>query len=127
MNLEKYKGYAPILLRITVSLVFLWFGLNQLFNASNWLGWLPSFAYSLPIKPIYLILFNGAFETVFGILLIVGLFTRLSSLLLSLHLLGIAFSLGYNDVAIRDFGLALATLSIFLNGHDKCCLDSKRK
>jgi len=123
--MANYKKYAPILLRIAISLVVLWFGLNQIFNRELLLGYLPQYAFNLPIEPLSLILINGIFETVFGVLLIIGLFTRLSSFLLSLHIFIIAISIGYNDVAIRDIGLALATFAIFLNGPDKWCLDTK--
>jgi len=124
-NMKLYKEYAPILLRISISLVVLWFGLNQIFNRELLAGYLPQFAYNLPIEPLTIILIIGIFETIFGLLLIIGLFTRIASFLLTLHILGIAFSLGYNDVAIRDIGLALATFAIFLYGPDKWCLDNK--
>ncbi len=72
-----------------------------------------------------LIFFNGLFETFFGTLLAIGFYTRLSALLLGLHLFTIIINLGYNDIAVRDFGLALITLSITLRGADKWCLDKK--
>lgn len=125
--MDKYRNYAPIVIRIGLSLVFLWFGLNQIFDGSSFLGWLPQWVHSLPIEPLTLILFNGIFETLFGVLLLIGLFTRISALVLGIHLLGIAVSLGYNDVAIRDFGLAAAVFAIFLHGHDKWSLDRKVK
>jgi len=121
------KEYAPVFLRISISLVFLWFGLVQLFDRESMIGYLPQFAYSLPVEPFTLIFLNGIFETVLGGLLLLGLFTRISSFLLGLHLIGITFSLGYNDIAIRDLGLALATFAIFLHGPDKWCLDKKRR
>lgn len=127
MNLDKYKQYAPALVRVTISLVFLWFGLNQILDTSSWLQWLPAWAYQLPLSPTAVLVLNGSFETVFGLLLLVGLFTRITALLLSLHLLGIAWTIGYNDVGIRDLGLALVTFSIFLSGSDRWSLDTKRK
>jgi len=123
--MKPYKENAAILVRIAVSLVVLWFGLNQIFNRELLIGYLPQFAYALPIEPLTFILINGIFETIFGLLLIIGLFTRISSFLLTLHILGIAFSLGYNDIAIRDYGLAIITFAIFLHGPDKWCLDNK--
>ena len=60
-------------------------------------------------------------------MLLVGYYTRVSSLLLTIHLLGISISLGYNDIAIRDLVLTIATFVVFLNGKDKWCLDSKYK
>ncbi len=143
MNIDKYKRYAPLVLRLGLSLVFLWFGLSQLINPESFLGYVPQWLYShapemihehplqlmhnLQLTPHIIIMGNGIFETVFGILLLLGLFTRISSLLLGLHLMGIMFGLGYNDIAVRDFGLMLATFSIFLQGPDEWCLDAKRK
>lgn len=125
-KLEKLKRYAPAVLRIGLALVFLWFGFNQIFDGQSWLGYLPSFAYSLPVKPITFIFLNGLFEVLFGSMLIVGIYTRLSSGLLSLHLLGIILSLGYNEIAVRDVGLFFAGLSVFLNGDDDLCLDKAK-
>jgi uncharacterized membrane protein YphA (DoxX/SURF4 family) len=127
MDMNKYKEYAPILVRVAMSLVFLWFGLNQVFDSASWVGWLPQWAYSIPISPATLIILNGTFEVIFGTFLLLGLFTRISALLLTLHLLGITISIGYNDVGIRDLGLTLATFSVFMYGMDQFCLDNKRK
>ena len=122
-----YKEYAPIVLRISLSLVFLWFGFTSIFNYEVLVGYLPEFVYSLGISLQSIMLLNGIFEIVFGTLLIIGLFTRVVAFVLFLHILSIMFSLGYNDVAIRDFGLAFATLAVFLNGADKWSLDRKLK
>ncbi len=125
MKIEKYKEYAPLIARLSISLVFLWFGFNEIINTEVWVTWLPQFAYNLPIAPTTLVLINGTFEIIFGGLLLAGLFTRITAFLLFIHLLGIAFSVGYNDVAIRDLGLSLVTLSIFLSGPDRWCLEKK--
>ena len=37
----------------------------------------------------------------------------------------IAAGLGYNDIAVRDYGLALITFSVVLGGSDVWCLDKK--
>ncbi len=142
MNIDKYKKYAPLVLRLGLSLVFLWFGLSQLINPESFVGYVPQWLYphalemvhehplqlmhNLQLTPHIIIMGNGIFETVFGILLLLGLFTRISSLLLGLHLIGIMFGLGYNDIAVRDFGLMLALFSISLQGPDEWCLDAKQ-
>lgn len=127
INEQKWKQYAPSIIRIGISIVFLWFGLNQIFNGDDFLGYLPTFVNSLPLQPLTFILLNGIFEVVFGLLLIVGLLTRISALLLGLHLIGIIISLGYNEIAVRDFGLMIATLSVFIHGNDQWCLSNKWK
>ena len=125
MNYICCREYGNILLRYAMAVLFLWFGLNQLFNADAWLVWLPQWVEGLPIEPLTFIYMNGFFETVFGAFLALGLFTRMSALLLSLHLFGIAFSLGYNDIAVRDFCLALAAMAVSFYGSDKWCCDKK--
>ena len=122
-----YKEYAPVVLRISISLMILWFGFTSIFNHEFLIGYLPEFFYSLEISLQSIMLLNGIFEIIFGTLLIIGLFTRVVAFILFLHILSIMFSLGYNDVAIRDFGLAFATLAVFLNGADKWSLDRKLK
>ncbi len=137
----KAKPYTPIVVRISIALVFLWFGINQLLVPKDFMGYLPSWVIQdaagfghyfhsiimlLHLTPAMIIFFNGLLETVLGLLLLVGLFTRVSALLLGLHLLSIAFSLGYNDVAIRDLGLFLVSISVFLHGADLWCWDTKR-
>tara|TARA_Y100000310_G_scaffold342814_1_gene447594 strand:+ start:10132 stop:10515 length:384 start_codon:yes stop_codon:yes gene_type:complete len=127
MNLQKYHKYAPMLLRYGIAAVFLWFGLNQMFNTVNFIAYLPTWAMNLPIAAETFVIANGIFETVFGICLALGLWTRFSAAVLGLHLLGIIHSLGYNDVAVRDLGLFFATASIFLNGPDEWSWDRKKK
>lgn len=143
IDFDKFKEYAPIILRIGLSIVFLWFGISQLINPESFIGYVPEFLYdhpndmnhehplqlahNLPLTSHMIIMGNGAFETIFGLLLLLGMFTRISALLLAIHLLIITIGLGYNDIAVRDFGLVIATISIFLNGEDKFLLDKKMK
>lgn len=76
--MSKHAKHAPVLLRVGIALVFLWFGFNQLLNAENWIMWLPPWAHTLPISANTFILINGTFEVMFG--------NQISNLfLLSLH------------------------------------------
>ncbi|MEK6917256.1 MAG: DoxX family membrane protein [Nanoarchaeota archaeon] len=120
------KEYAHILVRISISLIFLWFGINQLINPENFMGYLPNFILISEYARTAIIA-NGIFDLIFGSLLLAGLFTKIVALILALHLFTITLSLGYNDIAIRDFGLTLVTISIYLGGEDKWSLDYKRK
>lgn len=137
-NLQKY---APIILRLGLSLVFLWFGFNQVFNPEMFLGYMPNAVsmpmhqfmsqhhllgvYSVEQASLRLISFNGIIELVFGTLLLLGIFTRVVAVVLLIHLLTIAASLGYNDVMIRDLGLSIALLSIIFYGTDDWCVEKK--
>lgn len=134
------RKYAPTVLRISLALVFLWFGVTQLVNPESFIGYVPQwlhphaidivhdhpfqFAHNIKVPSLhFLIITNGIIEVFFGTLLIIGFKTRIAALVLSVHLLIIAIGLGYNDIAVRDFGLALATFSVFLNGPDSLTVD----
>ena len=125
MNLNICSAYAPLLVRVSISLVFLWFGINQLLLPEDFMGYLPEQILGLDFAQS-IVLMNGIFEIILGGLLLVGLFIRPTALLLCIHLLTIIVSLGYNDIAVRDAGLMLITFSIFLGGADKWSLDYKR-
>lgn len=111
------------ILRISMALVIIWFGVEQVTNTAPWIGFLPDWVSSMPISAESFVTLNGWFEIVFGSLLLVGLYTRLSALLLGVHLLGITVSIGYDALGVRDFGLAMATLSLVLSGAGAWSLD----
>ncbi|MEK7614248.1 MAG: DoxX family membrane protein [Patescibacteria group bacterium] len=120
---EKLKQLAPIVVRIGVALVFVWFGLEQLTNVSDWTGWLPNYARSLPISPETLVYVNGVFETALGLLLLTGLYTRLAASLFALHMAHIITVVGYGEIGVRDFAIFMATLSTAFHGADGFSLD----
>lgn len=115
---------APVLLRVTMSLVFLWFGTQQLMNAEAWTGFLPPWTGMSGLGDVTFIQLNGWLEVVLGVMLGIGLQTRFVATVLGLHLFGIAASVG-GATGVRDAGLALATLSIALAGADTVTLDAK--
>ena len=121
MVLERYS--LP-LLRIALSIVFLYFGYQQITDGAAWTGFVPVFATQFGLAALQLVSMNAILELVLGTFLFIGLYTRFSALILSLHLFGISFSLGLNPLGMRDFGLACATFAIFLAGADEFCLDS---
>ena len=52
-----------------------------------------------------------------------GLFLRFFSFIGIIHLIGITALVGYNDIGIRDFGILLALIAVFLHGPDQYCID----
>ncbi len=117
------QKWSPVVLRIGLGLVMIWFALQQLQGPASWVGFLPTWTGSLPISQITFVYLNGWFELTFGILLIAGFYTRIVASLLGLHMLGIVCSVGYGPTGIRDFGLAVALISIFLHGSSSYSLD----
>lgn len=121
-NLSKY---GSVLLRIALSLVVLWFGYGQLANPDMWIRIVPEWAAGLFGGAPNVVLVNGWFEIIAGVLLLLGIQVRLIGLLLGLHLIGIASSFGLSPTGVRDWGLCLAMFAVSLNGPDVWSLDQK--
>jgi len=117
------KTSAPIVLRIGMSLIILWFGVQQIIDVTAWVGYLPAWTTVLPVSQHGLIYLNGTFEIVFGIFMLLGFYTRFVTVLLALHLFDITYVVGYNAIGMRDLGLAIATLAVFLYGEDAFSFD----
>lgn len=105
------------ILRLALAFVFLWFGFSQLSNAAAWTGYVPAWATSI-MSAGTLVLMNGLLEVILGMLLAFNIFSKYVALLLSVHLFVIAASMGFTAIGVRDFGLSLATLSIFFLGSE---------
>lgn len=120
----KTHTYAPVVLRIGMALVILWFGVQQIVDVDSWVAYLPSWTAGLPVSQADLVYFNGAFEVVFGVFMLIGFYTRFVSLILALHLFHIASMVGYGAIGVRDFGLAIATTAVFMYGKDAFSIDS---
>lgn len=125
---EKLRKYSPVVLRIGMSLVFLWFGTAQWMDTAAWAGYVPEYAVKLSgMTAETLARLNGTFEILFGLGLLFGIFTRFVALLLALHMIHIAFTVGYNELGVRDFGLAVATTAIFMHGLTPLSVDDLRR
>lgn len=129
MSLEKLKRFSPLVLRLGIVVIFMWFSLSQLTSPESWTKMIPEYASAIA-SPLTIVYFNAIFELVFAILLLLGLKTRIVSAILTLHLFHIAKILGYGPTGVRDFVLGIATLAIFFNGPDEFSMDyflKKRK
>ena len=103
-----------VMLRLGIASMFLWFGFSQLVNSMSWVGWVPDWAVAvLHISPAMIVLLNGCVEVALGTLLACNIFVRYVALLLGLHLALITFEIGLSAIGVRDFGLTLATLSLY--------------
>jgi uncharacterized membrane protein YphA (DoxX/SURF4 family) len=121
------ETYSPAVLRIGMAAVILWFGLAQLLNASSWTVYVPdSIVTMTSLSAVTLVYFNAIFELVFGVLLLFGWQTRFVAFFLAAHLFDIMYVVGYGEIGVRDFGLAVATLAVFMNGADVLCLKQKK-
>jgi len=117
---------APMALRYGMSMVILWFSFQQFLHNGEWTAYVPDSAVSLShLSASTLVFFNAAFELIFGVMLAFGWMTRISALLLALHLFDIMYVVGYGQIGVRDFGLAVGTLVVFMQGPDVLCVDDR--
>lgn len=126
--MNKLKFFAPVVLRIGLALVFLWFGFSQIVDTASWTAYVPDYAMSLSHLSVTTIVhLNGIFEIIFGTLLLLGLFTRFAALLLALHMIDITIIVGLDQTGVRDFAITIATIAAFLHGIDWLSLDRWRR
>ena len=123
--ISKYSWLAMPVLRYGIAAVYFYFAISQLLDPEMFTFYLPNWISSVA-DPVTVVYANAVFELVFASLLVIGKFTRISALLLALHLLAISISLGFTQNGVRDFGLTIATFAIFLAGPDKLCLEAKK-
>lgn len=124
----RMRTMAPVLLRWGMAGVFLWFGMQQLLHTASWVGFVPEWVVAVsPLSATDLVHANGVFEIIFGLALLVGFHVRFVSFILAVHMIQITASLGYNAIAIRDFGLAVATFAVFLFGADRFSVDREKE
>lgn len=112
------RAFAPVVLRLSLAAVVLWFGFSQLADPHAWTDVVPSWATPFGIDPTAVVYLNGFFETAAGFMLGVGAYVRLVAFLLSLHLFVIAAGFGVTPIGVRDFGLACCLFSVSLFGED---------
>ncbi len=117
----KLNNFSKPILRIAIGVLFLYFGLQQLISPSEWIGFVPNFVLGFGLSANTLVIFNGVVELVLGVMLLIGVYTRVVALLLFINLLIIVFSIGMNPLGIRDLILAIVTFVVFLNGRDRFC------
>lgn len=113
ININKFKNYSPLILRLGLGFVFIWFGFSALFTPGLWLGLVPTWTHFLGAAKT-LVLIHGLIEIIGGLLLCAGFKIRIVSTILFLSLIATISRLTFGPVMVRDLGLTVAMISIFL-------------
>lgn len=111
-NISRYSSYAPLVLRVGIAFVFIWFGLNGLTNTEMWTRLVPEWALSIA-PATTLVQLHGLIELVFGILLAFGVYARFSAFILLVSIVH-TLTLVSGAIFIRDVGIAMALVSLIL-------------
>ena len=109
--------YSNVILRISLAIVFFWFGIDKFFHPDYWINaWVPQsvslFAANLKIRPADIIYMSGVFEILVGTSLVTNIFIPFFSSLAVLFLVSVMFFNGFSEVLVRDIGLMGALLSL---------------
>ena len=125
--MNKLPLFSAPLLRIGISFVFVWFGVNQIIDPTSWFAYVPDYVIHMThLSVLTIVYLNAIFEIVCGSMLLFGLCTRVAAVLLALHIIDITFVVGMDSIGVRDCGIAIATVAVFLNGTDWFSLDRYR-
>ncbi len=106
--------------------VLLWFGAQQVLHSADWIGYVPQEVVGLlPVQTQTFVIANGSVELACGVLLLLGVFTRVVAFVMTVHLAAIAFSLGNTAVGIRDWGLTAAMAGLIFMGAGAVSFDAQ--
>src|SRR5574342_1129191 len=115
-----------LLLRIGLGGVFLWFGTDKFIHPDIWVHYIPAwFPMLIPVSLFVLLM--GIAETLVGLLVLAGFYTRIAAGVAALMLIPILISLGYNEIGVRDFGLLMLALGIAFLGAGELSMDAKMR
>lgn len=104
---------TPLLLRVGLSIIFLYASISSLKNPQDWVGYLPQFLRDAFDETALLHVFS-MYELLLAVWLLSGKYVRYAALLCAATLLGIVasnfsiFAITFRDIALIFAALALA-------------------
>ena len=122
-------NFIDLIGRIFISAIFLFSGVNKIFNYDSTIEWMESFGISEIFLTPTIIL-----EIIFPLLIIIGYRARMAASMLSLFCLSTAF-IFHNDFSnqmqiiafLKNIGLTAGLLFIVINGTKNWSVDRKKK
>lgn len=119
------KKHVPLILRVGLGLVFLVLGANKATRPEIWVGWIPIQLKAFIPDANQFLIFNGIIEAILGLLLIIGLYTKIAAALSGLFLFFVLLFFGADDITSRDIGLMAMAAAIILLGPGEASVDEK--
>ncbi len=109
------KGLSLIFLICGLAFVFVWFGIDKLVHPTIWSGFLPLWMDGFLGYPnTAWILVIGCLEILFAILILIPVrhVRQAGAAIICLHLAGIIWQVGWNDIGVRDIGLFMSSVAL---------------
>ncbi len=105
------------ILRISLAIVFLWFGIDKFFHPDYWLNaWIPASVVQVAglfhITAYSLVYALAVFEVVVGVSFVTNMYIAVFGSLAFLFLAVIPLFQGLNEVLVRDIGLMGGLLAL---------------
>lgn len=113
-NNQKFiTGYH--VLRVGLSITFIWIGILIIKSPESWGGYLQPWAVKLlPISIEKALLSTAVLDIFIGFLFLIDWFTWIAAFLGSLHLVIVLTVSGITDITVRDIGLLSASLVVLI-------------
>lgn len=112
------KRNLPILvLIVSLAFVFGYFGIDKFVDPLLWMGFLPAWMNGLlGMDKTVWVKIVGSIEIVIALMLLIPQRTvrMAGAVLVPLHLLAVLAQVSWNDVGVRDIGLLLSAVALFL-------------
>ena len=124
---ERMEYYAPSLLRMGLALVYLWFGISQIMSPLLFTQYIPDFLTALLDNSELIVLSSGIIVSLLGLLLLLGLMTKIVAWILVFHMIIVLNGIGYNSMGVKSFGILIGTITIAMTRNDSLRLDNKIK
>jgi hypothetical protein len=106
------RRFGKQFLRFTFIIVFTYFAVSQFMNPEMWTGFVPKFLASTTDTARTWVHINAVLESLAVVFLAFDRLVKWVTFLLALHLIGIATTIGFTPIGVRDFGLALSVLAL---------------
>ena len=117
--MKEFADKYPLVMRLSLTFVFAWFGINEIIDPRYWSGYVPEMAREfLPIPILPLVQGHGAALTFLAICFLFRFKLRYTGILAMLVLLSIIVGLlqtnGFDEIVVRDIGILGLALSVWL-------------
>lgn len=117
--MKKFAAKYPLVMRLFLGFVLLWFGVQEILNPRYWSGYVPQMA--IDVLPIPILPFVQGHGVVLAFLAVCFFFrfhlryVGVIALLVLLSIIGGLISMnGFNEIVVRDIGIFGLALSIWL-------------
>lgn len=105
------KTTPRLVLVLGLAFVFIAFGIDKFLFPDNWLGYVPGW---IPIAAKPFLYLTGAFDVLLGVLLLLPRASRVAAIACAAFIGVIVFTLGWNEIVIRDIGLLAMAVALAL-------------